>query len=498
MLSRSLMQIPVTPPAEDPRADSPEPAATALSALLDKGAAARAHSRKMRLLWGAGMLAVVVAGGGYELVQKTQEPAHWVNSARVVEVKTKPGDPAGPGHTNAADAAAATGVSPQHLRQRERRASSADEAQLLDVYGLLASGEGEQALLQAKRLAADAPAFGLGHLLYADLLNAQAQPVTGFGAAPADWAARARDRLDELTDEARARVQGAALSPVPGTVPAPFVSLAPSVKHAVAVDVSRSRVYLIENGPQGPTLIREYYASIGKNGMVKQLAGDQRTPLGVYFVTREVPPARLAPRYGKQALVLNYPNPYDRLQGREGDGIWLHGVPANLYSRAPMATDGCIALANPYLAELAGFIEAQGTPIVIAEHLEWATPADLRQRHAEFIASFDRWRAARDQADPLASQAFYSTTVQLPEAEALGPPWRQQLRDEQQQRQQKHPGAAAPPIDRLSIVSWQDRQALMVVTFSEAETGEHHARTRRQYWLQEGGTWRIFYERSLV
>ena len=121
MLSRSLMQIPVTP-SEDPRADGPEPAATALSALLDKDAASRAHSRKMRLLWGAGMLAVVVAGSGYELVQKTQEPAHWVNSARVVEVKTKPGDPAGPGHTNAADAAAATGVSPQFLRQRERRA----------------------------------------------------------------------------------------------------------------------------------------------------------------------------------------------------------------------------------------------------------------------------------------------------------------------------------------------------------------------------------------
>ena len=37
------------------------------------------------------------------------------------------------------------------------------------------------------------------------------------------------------------------------------------------------------------------------------------------------------------------------------DGIWLHGVPQGAYSRAPWATDGCVALENDYINELTGF-----------------------------------------------------------------------------------------------------------------------------------------------
>ena len=267
----------------------------------------------------------------------------------------------------------------------------------------------------------------------------------------------------------------------------------------MAADAARSRLYVFENGSQGLSLIREYHASIGKNGMVKQVAGDQRTPLGVYFVTKQIPIACFPACYGQQALALNYPNPCDRLQGRSGDGVWLHGIPAGMYSRAPWATDSCIVLAHHYLQELSAYIDVQATPIVVAERLEWVKPAELTARHANFLGEFEKWQAARKQNNAQARDACYSTSVNLPEAEAeaLGPPWRDLLREEQQRRANRVNAQDSAP-DNLSIVSWQDRDAVMAVALTEAEPGDKRPRTRRQYWIQEPVGGRIFYQRSLA
>jgi L,D-transpeptidase YnhG len=466
-----------------------------LHSLLDEGQAAQARGKR-RFFAALAALAAVGAAAFWWFKPQQAAPTNWVNET-VREVRLNSNTLVASGN----ESKRLTVVPPESLLKREPRRSSPDEARLLEVYGLLASGDGELAFQKAQRLAVDAPGFALAQLLYADLLSAQAQPAGGFGAATAEVVTAGRERLDELTDEARVRVQAASVMPSAGLVPSALVTLAPSVKHAVAVDVARSRLYVFENGSQGLSLIREYYASIGKNGMVKQVAGDQRTPLGVYFVTKQIPSATLPSKYGKQALALNYPNPYDRLQGRSGDGIWVHGIPPGMYSRAPWATDGCIALANHYLQELSAYIDVQATPIVVAERLEWVKPAELTTRHANFLGEFDKWQAARKQNDAQARDAFYSTSVNLPDAEALGPPWREQLREENQRRiNRKVAGARALEVapSNLSILSWQDRDAIMVVTFTETEIGDKRPRTRRQYWIQEPVGWRIFYERSLV
>jgi L,D-peptidoglycan transpeptidase YkuD (ErfK/YbiS/YcfS/YnhG family) len=473
-----------------------EPAAfSSLNVLLDQDRASQARGKRKFF---AALAALVAAGAAVFWWFNSDKPvaSKWVNET-VREVRLNSTSLVASGN----DSKRLTVVPPESLLKREPRRSSPDEARLLEVYGLLASGDGDQALQKAQRLAADAPGFALAQLLYADLLTAQAQPAAGFGAAASEVVSAGRERLDELTDEARVRVQAASVMPAAGLVPSALVTLAPNVKHAVAVDVARSRLYVFENGSQGLSLIREYYASIGKNGMVKQVAGDQRTPLGVYFVTKQIPSATLPAKYGKQALALNYPNPYDRLQGRGGDGIWLHGIPTGMYSRAPWATDGCIALANHYLQELSAYIDVQATPIIVAERLEWVKPGELTTRHADFLGVFEKWQTARKQNNAEARDAFYSTSVNLPDAEALGPPWREQLREEQQRRARRtaaNPGAVQTAPDHLSIVSWQDRDAVMVVTFTESEPGDKRPRTRRQYWIQEPAGWRIFYERSLV
>ena len=107
----------------------------------------------------------------------------------------------------------------------------------------------------------------------------------------------------------------------------------------------------------GFRLERQDYMSIGKGGDAKERAGDQRTPLGIYFVTDQLDTTRLHEKYGPLAFPLDYPNAWDRRQGRTGDGIWVHGVDRDGGERPPLDTDGCIALPNDRLLALADSFE---------------------------------------------------------------------------------------------------------------------------------------------
>jgi murein L,D-transpeptidase YafK len=84
--------------------------------------------------------------------------------------------------------------------------------------------------------------------------------------------------------------------------------------------------------------VRQDYMSIGEGGVGKRAAGDQRTPLGVYFVIEQLDTTRLHEKYGAMAFPLDYPNVWDRRHGRTGDGIWIHGVDPRGGVRPPLDT----------------------------------------------------------------------------------------------------------------------------------------------------------------
>src|SRR5210317_1402341 len=117
--------------------------------------------------------------------------------------------------------------------------------------------------------------------------------------------------------------------------------------------------------------VRQDYMSIGQGGVGKRAAGDQRTPLGVYFVIEQLDTTRLHEKYGDTAFPLDYPNALDRRHGRTGDGIWVHGVDPKGGARPPLDTDGCIALPNDRLLALEPSFTANVTPVLIATELSW-------------------------------------------------------------------------------------------------------------------------------
>jgi hypothetical protein len=287
-------------------------------------------------------------------------------------------------------------------------------------------------------------------LLQADLLAAHAAPLPAWGGAASRDA-----ELAPLREEALQRLAALRPRPPAGNVPAEFVQLPPSVPYAIAVDASRSRLYLFENGPSGPKLVDDFYVSVGKQGVDKLAEGDQKTPLGLYFTTTRPDPKALEPRFGAGALPLNYPNAYDRTRGRTGKGILLHGVPSDTYSRPPLDSDGCVVLANDDLLGLAARLPPRDTPVLITRQIDWRSPeAAHAAASAEFLEAFKHWSTAR-LAGPQAPAAIADT----------------------------------------SIVGWRDDRELMVVTFREqAGPGQRDDHVMRQYWSREGTDWRIVAE----
>lgn len=111
-------------------------------------------------------------------------------------------------------------------------------------------------------------------------------------------------------------------------------------------------------------LVNEYDVIVGANGD-KQKEGDLKTPLGVYTITKRFVPSD--PFYGPKAFALSYPNILDRVQGKNGYGIWIHGSPLDGSYRDPMSK-GCIVLDNETLLHLEKDIDADGVITIVNEN----------------------------------------------------------------------------------------------------------------------------------
>lgn len=361
------------------------------------------------------------------------------------------------------------------------------EARLLDIYRLVGAGNTREALKQARALVEDVPNFQLAQLVYADLLSAQITPLRTFGAAPGYISSFAPpDRLTQLREEAARRIQALRERPPTGAIPRQFIELPPSSAHAIAVDASRSRLYLFANSSQGMQILTDHYVSLGRLGVEKSVAGDQRTPVGVYFVTSRLDGKQLTDFYGTGALPLNYPNEYDKRLGRTGNGIWLHGVPRDNYARSPHSTDGCVVMSNPDLDSLLRQVEPRSTPVLIVQRLEWVQPGAVAPDRARVRNLIEGWRVARTSGDLNRALAFYSPQFQPGTDPAK---WRRALeRDVQSLR------GRSTQIKDLSVLTWRDKSEIMVVTFGEVLAGQRSGPIKRQYWGQENGLWKIFYE----
>jgi len=363
------------------------------------------------------------------------------------------------------------------------------EGQLIQTYQLLARGEEGQAFALVEQLVRRQPDFALAQMVYGTLLLAR----SGQGEAverqlAAAGSAKSSDPAALLRTEARLRLAALVERPPQDALPEQMFGLSPSVRHAIMVDTSRARLYLFENSAQGLRLVRDSYISIGKLGTGKLVEGDQRTPLGTYYVGLRRDEA--ASRYGAAALPLNYPNEIDRLAGRGGTSIWLHGERAGNYARSPQSTDGCIVLSNDEMRLLAETVTPRETPVLVMDKIRWVKKNSVSSPpalDAGFESAFEQWQQARLRQDAAALRQLYEPGLQRgsdSSSDKLETNLARMARQE----------LPVQSLERLSVLPGQHAEPVLIVTYREQSAQDERARLKRQYWREQNGQWKIFFD----
>lgn len=460
------------------------------------------HRLQRTVLWGLGLAALGVAGlvlsqwlardesAGFEAtLAAPQSDSPSLLTSAMAKIH---GDPTPP----------SSGLVPQPLSEQTLAQTlpklGRAEARLIAVYHLIGQAKPREALQEAEALVRDHPNFQLAQLVLGDLLTMQTRPVSQLGDVADTKALAAREQLDVLREQSRRRLVALTERPPEGSVPTQFLTLATQSRHAIAVDASRSRLYLFENKAPANRgdgsrpaarmqLVADYYISVGLSGVDKLIEGDLRTPLGVYYITSSLDPKKLPDLYGAGALPINYPNALDVKRGKTGSGIWLHGSPSEQFARPPQASEGCVVLSNPDLQSLLARVSIRTTPVVIASELHWVQPEALDLDRQQFETSLENWRAFKstgdlDQLRRLYSERFDSQGQKFAD-------WWPRVENELRSK-----GPRELQIKDLSLLQWRDTDDTMVVTFGEVAEGARRGTTLRQYWIRENTEWKIFYE----
>ena len=360
------------------------------------------------------------------------------------------------------------------------------ESLLVNAVEHIKKNNTEQAIKDLRHLIKVNPDFKVAQLMYADMMLARSQAITDFGNIPN----ASFERITALRDEVKARWQYHN-SPVDrNKIPSSLIQLASKQDHVIIVDSSRSRLFLFKNQDGVPILIKDFYVTIGKNGVGKYVEGDQKTPVGVYFVTGFINPEELPDLYGDGAFPIDYPNAWDQRHGRTGYGIWLHGTPSSTFSRPPRDSNGCFIVSNNDLNILSPFIKKGQTPVIISDSINWVSKQEWKTRRGNYELFVETWRQDWESRDANLYLRHYSK-----EYSGLGKNYDSWV--EYKSRVNPSKKFIMVNITDRSMFLYPGEDQLMVVTFVQdyASDNFHRKFTKRQYWrMEDDGQWRIIYE----
>lgn len=358
------------------------------------------------------------------------------------------------------------------------------ETQLVNSLQAINHNHLDIALNEVDSLLRVNPNFRLAQLVKGDLLMAHAGVINNFGSV----ANAPHDEIRDLRDEARVRLQRVLSQSDSKLRPRFLWQLDAQQKYALVVDTSRSTLFVYQNVDGEPRYVTDFYVTIGKLGTDKLASGDQRTPIGVYFVKAELPRKELADIYGDAAYPINYPNEWDRRNKRTGSGIWLHGTPRNTYSRPPRASNGCVVLANADLEKLAPYLQVGITPVIIANRMDWASEQDQAER-AGLMQAVEQWRKDWASLDTDAYLRHYAQDFSSNDMDYRA--WAKQKKLVNSAKSWIKVG-----ISEVSMFVYPEQPDMVVVDFEQDYRSSNlsNRMKKRQYWIRQDNGWKIIYE----
>lgn len=273
------------------------------------------------------------------------------------------------------------------------------------------------------------------------------------------------------------RLLAAAGGELPNRLPGYVLELPDSVKTVLVAETGTATLYRYVATAQGLVLGEAQPMSIGEQGVGKEKTGDQRTPLGIYFVMEELNTSNLHEKYGPVAFPLDYPNAWDEINYRTGYGIWIHGVTPGSGPRPERDTDGCIALSNEELLSLEPHLTPLRTPVIVTRNIRTMSTQESRVARDQLMAALELWTSSYRDGDWNRFLSMYARDFV----------YRGMSREEWSEYRLKTIGART--IDDFSVhdvllLADPEEDGLYLSRFRQdiSESGRKFTTTKRLYW----------------
>ncbi len=366
-----------------------------------------------------------------------------------------------------------------------RYSDAGPEPLLANILAQIEQKRLDAALQQTDELLKAYPNFRLAHLIKGDLLLARTRPIKTFGNAVNP----PQEKIADLREEALARLKAYREKPPENYVPRYLLQMEADQKYAIVVDTQKARLYLYQNENGTPRFVADYYISHGKLGTDKSREGDKKTPIGVYHVTGSLSRAKLGDFYGPGAFPISYPNEWDKRNGRNGHGIWLHGTPSDTFSRPPKASDGCVVLANQDFDAISKNLQIGLTPVIISNSIEWLSLDDWQAERSALKKEIEQWRLDWESRDVDRYLKHYSKRFNA-DGEDINE-W-----GEHKRRVNTGKSWIKVATNNLSMFRNPGKEEMVVITFDQDYRSSNlsNVMKKRQYWIKEDNQWKIIYE----
>ncbi|MFC1628302.1 L,D-transpeptidase family protein, partial [Gemmatimonadota bacterium] len=273
------------------------------------------------------------------------------------------------------------------------------------------------------------------------------------------------------------------------------VLMLPEGGYAILVEKATQTLVLYGGSADGvPRPLHIMRTNTGEEDGDKYQEGDMRTPEGIYFFGRIIDGRTLPAEYGVRAFTTDYPNIFDRLDGKDGSNIWLHATddPERVWDGRN--TRGCVVVTNEGLETLTPAISmgplSDATPIIVKEHfdlLDLPMAASVRDEMDRLVRS---WVAAWESRDTERYMDHYS-----PDFRGMGRTFQQW--SDYKGRLNNQYSFIEVDIEDLRMFSHDSE---MVVMFNQSYTSDYYRAEseKRLYLRRETDSWKIVEETGYI
>lgn len=187
--------------------------------------------------------------------------------------------------------------------------------------------------------------------------------------------------------------------PIEKLVPSSLINLGKGPfysNHVFVVDKANRTLIVWEQTDKGYSKIKSFNADFGRMSGDKVAEGDHKTPEGIYFFPKYLPRALLNfQEYGMhnvRAFTMNYPNLFDRREGKTGSGIWLHTLPDN--TPLTRGSRGCVVIRDDDFEEAMKLIKINNTPIMVHDEVKYVTLKEIEVQRNLMVSWLKKWLEA--------------------------------------------------------------------------------------------------------